>query len=77
MKIVKIDLLDMAYNTSTYSREEIKDFGPVKLSCVGFLAEERPDCYIIAKDYQPGEDTFRHLSAIPKVNCVKVTTLRS
>ena len=77
MKIVRIDLIDMAYNSDTWKRHELHLFKPVHLSSVGFLIEEREDCYIISKDYQPDEDTFRHLSAIPKVIVTKITTLRN
>ena len=76
MKIVKIDIIDMAYSTGTYSTEEAQTFKPVNMSCVGFLVAAHNDCYVIAKDYQPEEGAFRHLSAIPKVNVVKVNVLR-
>jgi hypothetical protein len=67
LQIVKIKLIDMSYNTSTRDVNHLNDFGLVKIELCGFLVEERPDCIIVAKEYQAEESQWRHLTAIPKV----------
>lgn len=71
MDIVRIKSFDMSYNSSTWDKNAIKaDFGLVDLDIVGWLIEDREDCIVIASEYQPIEEQFKHLIAIPKV-CIK------
>lgn len=70
MQIVRIKSFDMSFNTETWDKNTIKDFGLVELDIVGWLVEKRDDCVVIAKEHQPGEEQFRHLTAIPNV-CIK------
>lgn len=75
MKHIEITWLDAAYNQSSWSRKELhKDFGLVRLSSTGWLVEERLDCYILATEYTPDDDTFRHIVAIPK-SCIETVKI--
>jgi hypothetical protein len=79
MDIVRVKCVDTAYNTGTWARKDIATgFGTMILDIVGWLVDDREDCVIIASEYQPQEDEFRHLQAIPKA-CItefkKVATL--
>jgi len=75
--IVRVESFDMSFNTGVWDIEHLENFGLVKLDIVGWLIEDREDCVIIAKELQPDENQIRHITAIPKVNIVKVTKLRS
>lgn len=66
MKIVKIQCVDMAYNTSSWELKLPLDFGLVKVTIVGYLVEDKPNCIIIAKEHWEEENQVRHLTAIPK-----------
>lgn len=70
MQVVRIKSFDMSYNTGTWDKDTIKNFGLVDLDIIGWLIEDREDCVVIASEYQPTEDTYRHLIAVPKV-CIK------
>jgi len=71
MDIVRVKLFDMSYNTGTWARKDITTgFGLIDLDIIGWLIEDRNDCIIVASEYQPEDDQFRHLQAIPKV-CIK------
>ena len=75
MRVVKIEWIDASYNSSSYDKYDVREFGPVTLETVGWLVEERPDCYILAMELHP-RDNFRYLCSIPKSGVVKVTGLR-
>jgi len=71
MDIVRIKSFDMSYNTGTWVRKDIQsNFGLIDLDIVGWLVEDREDCVVVAGEYQPEDEQFRHLQAIPKV-CIK------
>jgi hypothetical protein len=79
MDIVRVRCVDTSYNTGTWARKDIATgFGTMALDITGWLIDDREDCVIIASEYQPEDDQFRHLQAIPKV-CItefkKVATL--
>ena len=73
MDIVKVKCLDMTHSTGIWPRKEIATFGLIELEIVGWLVEDKPDCLIISPEYQPEDDEFRYLQAIPKV-CIKEVT---
>ena len=67
MQRIEIIWDDAAYNNNAWERKEIdKDFGLMELASVGWLVTERPDCYVIATEYDKDQDRFRHVCAIPK-----------
>lgn len=70
MEIVKIKFVDMTFNSEVWARKDISSFDLIEIEIVGWLAEDRKDCIVVAKEYYPENDQFRHLSAIPKV-CVR------
>lgn len=71
MQRIEITWDDASYNSSTWDRNALlKDFGLVKLITTGWLVAEKPDCYVLALEYNLDDDTFRHVCAIPKV-CIK------
>jgi hypothetical protein len=69
--IVEILWDDAAYNSASWSAGDLRrDFGLASLSTVGWLVEEKPDCFILASERNIQESSFRHIVAIPK-SCVK------
>jgi len=77
MEIVRIKCFDMSYNTGLWDRSSIKHgFGLVNLDTVGWLIEEKEDCIIIASEYQPENEQFRHLMAVPKVCITEMKKFR-
>ena len=78
MKIVKVKLLDMCYDTDskTHDLDDIEWFGLIELEVVGWLVEDREDCIIVAKEFTIKEKSIRHLTAIPKKMIVEVKYLR-
>lgn len=46
----------------------------MKLDIVGWAVDlGRKDCVIVASEYQPEDDQFRHLQAIPRVCITEIT----
>jgi hypothetical protein len=79
MDVVRVKCVDTSYNTGTWARKDIATgFGTATLDIIGWLIDDRKDSVIIASEYQPLDDQFRHLQVIPKV-CItefnKVATL--
>ena len=70
MDIVKVKCFDMSYSRGVWSRKDMGNFGLIDLEVVGWLVEEREDCIILADEYQPEDDQFRHITAISKA-CIK------
>ena len=77
MQMVVVKYFDMTFTTNVWDRKEIKaGFGLSNLEMIGWIVEEREDCIILAKEYQPEEEQFRHLTAIPKVCIQEIIKLR-
>ncbi len=68
MDIIRIKCFDASFHSGSWDRNGIKTgFGLIGLDIVGWLVEDRKDCIIVASEYDPEDDRFRHLQAIPKV----------
>lgn len=76
MQVVVITWTDAAYNTGIYDKEDLHDFGLITMTTVGYLIEEREDCYILASEHYSDQGRFRHLQAIPKSGVTQVRKLR-
>ncbi len=72
-RLMVIDWIDCAWNSSVYDLEELHEFKLVNMCTVGF-GLEKEDRYILAKE-KCGTG-YRHVTAIPKINITKVTLLR-
>ncbi len=75
MQTIKIQWIDSSFNNGIWDKNEIQHFGLVTIVTVGFLVEEREDCYIICTEYYDPVD-FRRVQAIPKSGIVEVELSR-
>lgn len=73
-RLMAIEWIDSAWNTGVSTLSEMAEFEIIKLCTVG-IGIEMNDRYVLAKESW-GPDSFRHITAIPKVNIVKVSILR-
>ncbi len=71
---MEIEWTDCAWNGSVYELDEMHKFDLIKLTTIG-LGIEKEDRYVLVKEKMENE-TYRHITAIPKVNIVRVTLLR-
>lgn len=77
MRMVKVVLNDMAFNQGTWDIGGTSSLGLVRIELVGWLVEDREISVVVAKEYQPEEKQWRHLTVIPKSSIISVTNLRS
>jgi len=78
MQVVEVTWIDAAYNGSCWDFKEMQNnFGLVNLKTVGYLVEERTDCYVLCLEENIGEKTYRHICALPKSGIQSVKFLTS